>query len=67
MQTDWKIPPLIFKTKLLSNTAAVAQSRQKIITIGSATEPSLHIFLIDDTYDEPAIMDINHKFTLNKE
>ena len=34
--------------------------------ISDATEESPHIFLTDGTHDEPAIMDIIHKFTLNK-
>ena len=41
-------------------------SCQQTATIGDATEASPHIFLTDGTYDELAIMDIVHKFTLNK-
>ena len=51
----------------LSKAAAAAQSRQQIGTIDNSTEEnSPHVFLTDGTDDEPAIMAIVHKFTLNK-
>ena len=54
------------QTKRLSNAAAAAQSRQQTTTFDDTTEASPHVFLTDGTYDEPSIMDIVHKFTLNK-
>ena len=51
----------------LSKAAGAAQSRQQIGTIDNFTEEnSPHVFLTDGTDDEPAIMAIVHKFTLNK-
>ena len=54
------------QTKLLSNAAAAAHSRQQTTTIGDATQASSpHVFLTDGTHNEPAIMGIVHRFTLN--
>ena len=54
--------------KSLSKDAAAAQSCQEIGSIDDCTEEnSPHVFLTDGTDDEPAIMAIVHKFTLNKE
>jgi hypothetical protein len=53
------------QTKRLSNAAAAAQARQQTSTSDRTDEPP-HVFLTDGTDDEPAIMDIIHKFTLNE-
>ena len=54
------------QTKRLSNATAAAQARQQTSTSGDRTDEPPHVFLTDGTDDEPAIMDIIHKFTLNK-
>lgn len=63
---DVSLPDLQIHTNLLSKAAAAAQSRRQATTVDNTTETSPHVFLTDGTYDEPAIMDIVHKFTLNK-
>jgi len=57
---------LQMQTKRLSNAAATAQSRQQTGMSGDHTDKSPHVFLTDGMDDEPAIMDIIHKFTLNE-
>ena len=57
---------LQMQTKRLSNAAAAAQSRQQTSMSGDRTDESPHVFITDGTDDEPAIMDIIHKFTLNE-
>ena len=54
------------QTKLHSYAAAAAQSHRQISTIDDTTEECPPVFLTNGTHDEPAIMDIIHKFTLNK-
>ena len=49
-----------------SNAAAAAASRQQTSMTGDGTDQSLHVFLTDGTDDDPAIVDIIHKFTLNE-
>jgi len=63
---DLSLTDLQIQTKRLSNAAAAAQSRQQISMNSDDTDESPHVFLTDGTDDEPAIMDIIHKFTLNE-
>ena len=63
---DLSFSDLQMQTKRLSNAAAAAQSHQQTSMSGDRTDESPHIFITDDTDDEPAIMDIIHKFTLNE-
>jgi hypothetical protein len=54
------------QTKRLSNAAAATKARQQTSTGGDRTGQPPHVFLTDGTDDEPALMDIIHKFTLNE-
>src|SRR6266496_4161371 len=54
------------QTKRLSNAATAAQALQKTSTSDNCTDEPPHVFLTDGMDDEPVIMDIIHKFTLDE-
>jgi hypothetical protein len=58
--------PQSFYSKRLNKTAAAAQSRQQTSASDDRTDRSSYVFLTEGIDDEPVIIDIIHKFRLNK-